>query len=597
MRWASFLLVLALIALAAPRPAEAWWNDGWSFRTKITLDLPSSGVAPGAEAPQVPILIRLHVGNFAFDDTQENGADLRIVAADDKTPLPFYVEKYDWANQVAYIWVTLPKLAATTPPPYFWLYYGNATAPAVSDAKSVWDPAQTLAFHFALGETLPHDATAFANNATQSTATLVANGQIDVGAHYDGTAATLVPASPSLKLAAKGGFTFTAWVNSEAAQDAILFQQQDGSRSLTIALDNGKPVIRLVGDDGQTLATPETATLAPNEWHQLAATAGPDGLALFIDGAKIATAAATLPELAGAISLGGPVTTGSANTPVTVGGFKGLLDEVRLANAPRGPDWLKFETLEERPDAALLVLGEEEQAKAGSDYLATIGVLAGAVSLDGWFVIALIGLLGFVSGEVAIGKALMLRRAVRANAQFLDGFRGQGGDPLALAGADPASAEKGARWKDSPLYAIYSAGAAEFGRLKEAQSETERFTTLSLEAVRATVDTRLVTEANRINDKMVMLTLAVSGAPFLGLLGTVVGIMITFATIALKGDVNINTIAPGIAAALTATAAGMLVAIPALITYNVLATRIRAITMVMETFRDELLSKIAARYS
>jgi len=61
---------------------------------------------------------------------------------------------------------------------------------------------------------------------------------------------------------------------------------------------------------------------------------------------------------------------------------------------------------------------------------------------------------------------------------------------------------------------------------------------------------------------MVMLTIAISGGPFLGLLGTVIGVMITFAAIAAAGDVNVNAIAPGIAAALAATVAGLAVAIP-----------------------------------
>jgi biopolymer transport protein ExbB len=77
---------------------------------------------------------------------------------------------------------------------------------------------------------------------------------------------------------------------------------------------------------------------------------------------------------------------------------------------------------------------------------------------------------------------------------------------------------------------------------------------------------------------MVLLTIAISGGPFLGLLGTVVGVMITFAAIAAAGDVNVNSIAPGIAAALLATVAGLAVAIPALFGYNYLASRIKTIS-------------------
>ena len=96
---------------------------------------------------------------------------------------------------------------------------------------------------------------------------------------------------------------------------------------------------------------------------------------------------------------------------------------------------------------------------------------------------------------------------------------------------------------------------------------------------------------------MVLLTIAISGGPFLGLLGTVVGVMITFAAIAASGEVNVNSIAPGIAAALVATVAGLVVAIPALFGYNYLGTLIRDTTTDLRVFVDELLADIAERHS
>jgi biopolymer transport protein ExbB len=92
---------------------------------------------------------------------------------------------------------------------------------------------------------------------------------------------------------------------------------------------------------------------------------------------------------------------------------------------------------------------------------------------------------------------------------------------------------------------------------------------------------------------MVLLTIAISGGPFLGLLGTVVGVMITFAAIAATGDVNINAIAPGIAAALVATVAGLGVAIPSLFGYNYLITRIKDVTAETQVFIDEFVTKLA----
>jgi biopolymer transport protein ExbB len=96
---------------------------------------------------------------------------------------------------------------------------------------------------------------------------------------------------------------------------------------------------------------------------------------------------------------------------------------------------------------------------------------------------------------------------------------------------------------------------------------------------------------------MVLLTIAISGGPFLGLLGTVVGVMITFAAIAASGDVNVNAIAPGIAAALAATVAGLAVAIPALFGYNWLNTSIKEINADMRVFVDEFVTRIAEHYA
>ena len=98
-------------------------------------------------------------------------------------------------------------------------------------------------------------------------------------------------------------------------------------------------------------------------------------------------------------------------------------------------------------------------------------------------------------------------------------------------------------------------------------------------------------ENQKLNSQMVLLTIAISGGPFLGLLGTVVGVMITFAAIAATGDVNVNAIAPGIAAALVATVAGLAVAIPALFGYNYLSRASRRISADMHVFIDEFVAK------
>jgi biopolymer transport protein ExbB len=118
----------------------------------------------------------------------------------------------------------------------------------------------------------------------------------------------------------------------------------------------------------------------------------------------------------------------------------------------------------------------------------------------------------------------------------------------------------------------------------------------AIQAIRASLDGVMVRETQKLNKLMVLLTIAISGGPFLGLLGTVVGVMITFAAIAAAGDVNVNAIAPGIAAALLATVAGLAVAIPSLFGYNYLITRIKEATSDMAVFVDEFVTKLAEFY-
>ena len=143
-------------------------------------------------------------------------------------------------------------------------------------------------------------------------------------------------------------------------------------------------------------------------------------------------------------------------------------------------------------------------------------------------------------------------------------------------------------FRESPLYRIFQGGTEE---IRKRSDGTRPLHAESIEAIRATLDAGLVRENQRLNSSMVLLTIAISGGPFLGLLGTVVGVMITFAAIAAAGDVNVNAIAPGIAAALVATVAGLAVAIPALFGYNWLLTRVKNTTATMQVFVDELVTQ------
>ena len=103
----SLLLRLPCCCPCFPPPAMPGGTRTGAARKKITL------TNPAGEVSDAPVLIRLHTGNFDFLSANENGSDLRVVAGDDATELKFHIEKWDGINQLALVWVKLPKLAAS----------------------------------------------------------------------------------------------------------------------------------------------------------------------------------------------------------------------------------------------------------------------------------------------------------------------------------------------------------------------------------------------------------------------------------------------------------------------------------------------------
>jgi biopolymer transport protein ExbB len=154
--------------------------------------------------------------------------------------------------------------------------------------------------------------------------------------------------------------------------------------------------------------------------------------------------------------------------------------------------------------------------------------------------------------------------------------------------------------QQSPLLHIFRDGVEEMRQRLNADNHGQLqgyLSPQSIQAIRATLDSRLVRENQSLGNLLVLLTIAISGGPFIGLLGTVIGVMITFAGVAAAGDVNINAIAPGISAALAATVAGLGVAIPALFGYNYLVTRNKDTSAQMYVFVDSLVTRMAENHS
>jgi biopolymer transport protein ExbB len=615
-------LIAFAMAILAATPAQAWWNSDWTFREKVHLDTSAKGANITDALGHVQVLLRLNQTNFNFDAAAQDGTDLRVIAADDRTPLHFQIERYDGlADLVALVWVDVPNLAPGVENSVY-VYWGNKNAKPESDGKATFISDQVLVYHFANETGPPKDSTNFNNDALLG-AEHGATGLIGGDAKFNGQNAVLLPKSETLKLAAGAAMTWSMWVRPNPGaptQTATLFSQTDGTSGFAIGLDQGVPYAEITAADGPHRAA-GTAPLDPTTWHLLVVTAS-DKLTLSVDGAPAVAIAATLPSLTSGASLGGvaaataaapasatPAAATSATPPnpatpsapdaaaggppTVTNGYVGEMDEFRITRGVVSPGLVALRMTEKNFDKFETFDVAEQASSFGSG---PFPVIIRSVTPDAWVVIILLMLMSATSWWVMIAKVLFLNKVAKANGVFEQQYRVVSA-PGATAGAAATdiSSKRTPLLRRSPLYRLYTVGTRELDqRLEAGLLEPDgRLAPQSIEAMRSSVEATLVRESQRMSSLMVLLTICISGGPFLGLLGTVVGVMITFAAIAQAGDVNVNAIAPGIAAALLATVAGLFVAIPALFGYNYLVTRIKEIGAQMNAFSAELVSKMA----
>lgn len=548
----------AMASVAMTSPAYAWFDKGWSYRKAVTVDAGAAQVA-GAEK-RFPVLVRLDSSNFRFEDAKPDGSDLRFLASDDKTPLAFHIESFDPKIGLAMIWVDLPDLPASGQARLF-LYFGNKEAPAVASAAKTFDASYRAVFHFAGNLS---DATA---NATP----IAGQGGFAAGAIGQALKLTGQPvtiaASTNTAVTPAQGFTFEAWIKPDTASDATLYKTPEG---LVIGLAKGVPYVEL---GGKRVA----GTAAISDWSQLTVSADTQGLQLYVNGAPTGAKLATpLAAMSGAATIGE--------------GFNGLIDELRLSATARDAAWARADAVSQGRGARLVSFGADEQPSGeGFGYF---GVIFKSVTLDAWFVIGVLAIMSLISWVVMIAKGGYVGRVARADKAFQAMFAQRRGDVLSGGWIDSLDPKERALLADSPLARIYLAGVAEFTAAID-EAGGDHIAEETVEAIRASLDAQQVEETQNLNRWMVLLTIAISGGPFIGLLGTVLGVMITFAAIALAGDVNVNAIAPGVSAALLATVVGLLVAIPALFGYNYISSRNADVSASMQVFVDRLITRFA----
>lgn len=592
----KILAAAFLLAAAAPGTASAqgWWNGDWSERHKITLDARAlRGVTE--EVKRAPVLVRLHSGVLDFSKVKPDGSDLRFVASDGKTPLNYHIERFDPSAEIGLIWVDVPSVAPGLSQD-IWLYYGSQSAKPAANSGATYDGEQSLVAHLSDNGT-PSDATANGNRVSASTARPTLEGLIGGGATLAPGSQIRFAPSASLNVAAQGQMSFSAWIKPGEGMpaDAALYTKlgaggEGAPQRLVLGLRGGVPYVRLVGADGAAGEAVAGAALPAGSWAHVAVTAGGGKVTLYVNGAAAGAIDAQLPALDGEDVIG---------AAAGLQGFAGDIDELGRANTARSASAIALLAQSQSRQANFATVAPEAEnagsAGGGTNYF---GILVNALTPDAWFVICILGVMALVSWIVMILKGRFILQTAGANRRFLGSYAQAARGESSHSGL--TSAELGASQPASSLARLFQIGQQELkARMAErgtGRSERYAIAPQSVAAIRSALDAGHAREEQRLNKWMVLLTIAISGGPFLGLLGTVVGVMITFAGVAAAGDVNINAIAPGIAAALLATVAGLAVAIPALFGYNYLQSRIEEISTDNQIFVDELEKRIAETY-
>ncbi len=215
----------------------------------------------------------------------------------------------------------------------------------------------------------------------------------------------------------------------------------------------------------------------------------------------------------------------------------------------------------------------------------------GKATVEGKAIIVVLVIFSIFAWSVMASKAMQMRRANRLNGLFDAEFRTQ---KHVLEVYD-----RRVQVPDCPLFMVYQEGSRELdARLRTGSGESrKRYASLkAMEHVKRSLERAVAQQSLRLESGLILLAIAVSGAPFLGLLGTVWGVMSAFSYVAMAQKADLATMAPGVSAALITTVAGLLVAIPSMFGYNWLVHNLRVQTVELDNFAQELVSHMETEY-
>jgi len=242
------------------------------------------------------------------------------------------------------------------------------------------------------------------------------------------------------------------------------------------------------------------------------------------------------------------------------------------------------------PIFALLVQAQSGAVSGDTADSSILGLIARSTPISKGVLLTL-ALMSVGSWAIILYKLWVFRRSEQQSSSFLDVFRRSSKFSEVQAVCRSLT--------ESPLVGLFQSGYAELtAQLRQSSSDdpanpragAPRTTLKSLAAVDRALMRASVVEVNKLESRITFLATTASIAPFIGLFGTVIGIMMSFQMIGETGSTNLASVGPGIAEALVATAAGLVAAVPAVVGYNHFSNRVRLFASQMDDFAMEFLN-------
>ncbi len=338
---------------------------GWGFRKSITV--PRSRVA--SRLIDFPLLVSFPRDAELARSLGNGAADLRFSAADGLTPLSYEIEEYNSDTGGLVAWVHVPELSAETDTILF-LYYGNQAADSAEEPSAVWDGHFKMVSHLSEapddGVRGHEDSTVNANHGTprgfeSSAGSTLARGIIGGANEFDGVGTYIeIPSAPSLGLETAG--TISAWAQrgSLDAWHTILAKGTENddvahNYALRISRDNfiegvlgNGTMSRGVADFGAPVEDTRTFQYYALTWSV-------DEMHLYVNGSNVTTMSRSFAPMPN-------------RAPLTIGRFggasdyfDGVIDEVRVSDVPRAPEWIATQYLNQLNPPDFAVVGPEER--------------------------------------------------------------------------------------------------------------------------------------------------------------------------------------------------------------------------------------------